>query len=288
MPIRLHEEDPKLFVEAIRFTAAERGFIPRLIEKDYFCSVLLENIASHRSNLIFKGGTLLAKVHSGFYRLSEDLDFSISTAPDSTKKSRSQSATPIKAAIADVPNQLAGFQVEEALTGFNGSTQYNALVSYPSSLASQRETIKIEIGVRELTMTDVHAGQAATLLMNPVRGNEFIGPVPIASLTYSEAMAEKMRAALCRREVAIRDFFDIDHAIRNGRLSTLDSGFLDLLRRKLAVEGTAPIDVSRGRLDQLRAQLDAQLRPVLRTKDFGQFDLARAFQTVSGVAQTVG
>lgn len=288
MPTRLHEEDPKLFVAAIRFTAAQRGFIPRLIEKDYFCSVLLEYLASLRSNLVFKGGTLLAKVHSGFYRLSEDLDFSISTAPDSTKKSRSQLATPIKAAIADVPNQLTGFQVEEALTGFNGSTQYNALVSYPSSLASQRETIKIEIGVRELTMMDAYVGQAATLLLNPVRGNEFIEPVSVASLTYSEAMAEKMRAALCRREVAIRDFFDIDYAIRSGRLNTLDSGFLDLLCRKLAVEGTGPIDVSQGRLDQLGAQLDAQLQPVLRTQDFGQFDLARAFQAVSTVAQTIG
>jgi hypothetical protein len=65
VPIRLHQENPRLFKEAIGFTAAETGFIPRLIEKDYFCSVVLEDLASLHAANIFKGGTLLAKVHSG-------------------------------------------------------------------------------------------------------------------------------------------------------------------------------------------------------------------------------
>jgi len=39
-PLRLHE-DPSLFREAVNFTAAETGFSSRLVEKDYFCSVLL-------------------------------------------------------------------------------------------------------------------------------------------------------------------------------------------------------------------------------------------------------
>jgi hypothetical protein len=40
--LRVHE-DPALFREAIQFTAAETRFLPRLIEKDYFCSLLLGN-----------------------------------------------------------------------------------------------------------------------------------------------------------------------------------------------------------------------------------------------------
>ena len=58
MAIRLHQENPRLFLEAIRFTAAETGFIPRLIEKDYFCSVVLEDLAILNSPLTFKGGNL--------------------------------------------------------------------------------------------------------------------------------------------------------------------------------------------------------------------------------------
>ena len=52
MPIRLHEEDPVLLREAIRFTSAETGFSPRLIEKDYFCSVVLEYLAASGAGIV--------------------------------------------------------------------------------------------------------------------------------------------------------------------------------------------------------------------------------------------
>ena len=62
----------------MQFTAAESGFIPRLIEKDYFCTVLLAYLSEAAGDeLVFKGGTCLAKVHAELYRLSEDLDSSI-------------------------------------------------------------------------------------------------------------------------------------------------------------------------------------------------------------------
>ncbi|MCB2206646.1 hypothetical protein KQI65_18035 [bacterium] len=38
-------EDTALFREAIRYTAASTGFGARLIEKDYYCSVLLHALA---------------------------------------------------------------------------------------------------------------------------------------------------------------------------------------------------------------------------------------------------
>src|SRR3972149_5946169 len=85
--IRCHE-DVALFREAVNFTAAETAFPPRLIEKDYFCSVLLEYLAVTESSLVFKGGTCLTKVYAGFYRLSEDLDFAISTSVDASRRER--------------------------------------------------------------------------------------------------------------------------------------------------------------------------------------------------------
>ena len=53
--------------------------MPRLIEKDYFCTVLLLDHLCHGGgeDLVFKGGTCLTKVHSELYRLSEDLDYTI-------------------------------------------------------------------------------------------------------------------------------------------------------------------------------------------------------------------
>ncbi|MBL8268076.1 nucleotidyl transferase AbiEii/AbiGii toxin family protein [Steroidobacter sp.] len=288
MPIRLHENNPSLFLEALSFTAAETGFLPRLIEKDYFCSVVLEDLAALDTALVFKGGTLLAKVHSGFYRLSEDLDFSICTAVDATKKQRSQAVAAIKPTIASIASRLPGLRVDTPLTGSNGSTQYNAVLSYPSVLAEQRETIKVEIGLREPVVLEPERLSARTLLMNPVRtGTALLAEFSIVSLNHLETMAEKLRAALCRREVAIRDFFDIDHAVSTARFDTAAAELLALLRRKIAVNGTGAVDLSAARYDQLTAQLEAQLRPVLRSKDFERFDLERAFSTVVKAAQAL-
>jgi predicted nucleotidyltransferase component of viral defense system len=49
------------------FTTVQTGFESRLIEKDYFSSVVLQYLAAAVPGLVFKGGTCLAKVHAGFH-----------------------------------------------------------------------------------------------------------------------------------------------------------------------------------------------------------------------------
>jgi len=287
MPIRWHDDDPVLLREAIQFTAAEIGFTPRLIEKDYFCSVVLEYLAASGAGLTFKGGTCLTKIHGSFYRLSEDLDFSIPTALDSSRADRSRSVNPLRAAVNALPVRLPAFRIVDPLRGANNSTQYNAVAGYQSLIDGHIEQVSIEVGVREPTMMESQEGASKTALLNPINGQPLVEVIPVPCLSYSEAMAEKLRAALCRREVAIRDFFDVDHAARNAGVDVHDAAFLDLLRRKLTIPGTAPLDVSAERMEQLQRQLEAQLRPVLRDQEFEQFDLERAIGTVRAVAQAL-
>jgi len=144
------------------------------------------------------------------------------------------------------------------------------------------------VGLREPTLTTPHQGSSKTMLLNPVNGRPLVDAFPVSCLSYQEAMAEKLSAALTRRDVAIRDFFDVDYAVRNGALDIGDRALLDLLRRKLQVPGTAPLDVSPDRIGQLRGQLEAELRPVLREQDFAQFDLERAVGIVDSVARQLG
>ena len=80
--IVLLRKDPDYFRAAVTFTAQRTAFTPRLVEKDSLCTVLLEYLAATGSRLAFKGGTCLSKVHAGFYRLSEDLDFVIPMPTD--------------------------------------------------------------------------------------------------------------------------------------------------------------------------------------------------------------
>ena len=288
MSIRWHSEAPEDLRAAIRFTANETGFAPRLIEKDYFCSVILAALAESDVRLIFKGGTCLAKVHSGFFRLSEDLDFSIPTALDMTRGARRRAVAPVKEIVDTLPDRIPGLELLDRLEGHNASTQYNAALGYRSLLAPGLETIQIEIGLREPTLTPPENAHVNTLLRHWLQGGALLETFPVHCLSYVETMAEKLRAALSRKEVAIRDFFDIDHAVRVAGLNVADPEIVRLLRTKLAVSGTGPVIVSPERLDSLRQQLDARLRPVLRAREFDLFDVDRAFGIVRGVAEELG
>ncbi len=285
--IRCHE-DPDLFRAAVNFTAAETAFPARLIEKDYFCSLLLEYLAARDGSLVFKGGTCLAKVYAGFYRLSEDLDFVIPTAVDVSRAERSQRAAGVKEAVSALPARLPGFRVVEPVTGANNSTQYIGVVAYVSLLSRQEETIKIEVGLREPLLMPVANNPAGTILLDPVSHKPMVAPVSPRCMSKVEAFAEKFRAALSRREVAIRDFYDIDYAVRKLGLQPQDEGMVRLVRKKQDVPGNEPVDVSEERLAALRQQLEPQLKPVLRERDFREFDLERAFRAVAEMAKRLG
>jgi len=281
-------EDPARFREAIRFTSAETLFLPRLIEKDYFCTLLLGYLSAADGSLVFKGGTCLAKVHAGFYRLSEDLDFVISTSHSASRSERRRLAEGLKAAISQLPGKMRAFRIVKPLMGANNSTQYVAVVGYTSLINQQEETVKIEAGLREPLLTSVSIGEARTLLLDPVTVKPILPAIPVSCLSWSESMAEKLRAALSRREAAIRDFYDIDYAVRKRGFLPLESTITELVRQKLAVPGNEPADLSEERLVALRQQLQTELKTVLREKDFREFDLERAFRIAKDVAAIIG
>jgi predicted nucleotidyltransferase component of viral defense system len=284
--IAVHK-DLGMFREAVNFTAAETRLLPRLIEKDYFCTLLLNHLAVSGNALVFKGGTCLAKVHAEFYRLSEDLDFAIPTSITASRSQRRALSSGLKTAFSRLAHDLKDFRVIEPLIGSNKSMQYIAVLGYTSRLSGEEETIKIEISLREPLLTGVFTGEIQTLLLSPISNKPMAPGFSLPCLSKSEALAEKLRAALSRREVAIRDFFDTDYATRKLDLQPLAMSFLDLVRQKLAMPGNDPVDVSENRLMELRKQLDSQLKPVLRPKDFAEFDLERAFKTVTDVAMAI-
>lgn len=279
--------DPLGFAEAVHFTAASTGFDARLVEKDYFCSLVLYQL-SGIDGLVFKGGTCLAKVHAGFYRLSEDLDFVIATPANATRGWRRSRVAPLKEVLDRIAGHQPALRVVEPLTGANVSTQYLATVAYTSVLARREEVVKIEVALREPLLVEPIWAGAESILRDPLGGGSRIAPVRVRCIALIEALAEKLRAALSRREPAIRDLFDVDWAARHGMLDPEDAALAALVRSKLAVPGNAAVDVSVARLEALRRQVDLGLRPVLRPAELAAFDLDRAFTIVSGMAAKVG
>ena len=277
--------DPQLFKEAISFSATATGFAPEMIEKDYFCTLVLDHLTAQDLNgLIFKGGTCLSKVHADFYRLSEDLDFTLPMASEVSRKARSNAVNPVKKAVTSLPDKYPSFQIEQHLTGANDSTQYIALLGYRSLFSEGALKIKLEVGLREPLLESPAQGMAKTILLHPMKKRPLLYPIQIPCMSLRESMAEKFRAALTRREVAIRDFYDIDYIARSLSFDYLDNDFVNLVRAKLATPGNVFSDVSDVRLVGLESQLDSQLRPVLRSKNFEDFDLKRATEIVKNVA----
>jgi predicted nucleotidyltransferase component of viral defense system len=286
--IRFHE-DSDLFREAIRFTVAERGFAARLIEKDYFCTVLLAYLsAAAGDDLVFKGGTCLTKVHSELYRLSEDLDYTISVPIEASRPDRSKRAKIVRTALSGLSKALSAFRVIEALKGANKSTQYVATVGYSSLVTRDEEKIKIEVSLREPLLMEPVNGEAQTALLNPLTSTAQVPSLTLCCIAKTEALAEKFRAALSRREPAVRDFYDIDYAVRKHGFRHNASEFIAQVRQKLAIPGNDPVVVSERRLADLRRQVEPELKPVLREKDFVDFDLEHAFKIVVEMAKAVG
>lgn len=286
LAIRIHE-DTDLFREAVNLTAAETKFAARLIEKDYFCTVLLAHFGvAVGDDLIFKGGTCLAKVHADFYRLSEDLDFVISVAMDASRPERRKHVEPVKAVFAALQGRILGVSVTEPFIGANNSTQYIGVLAYDSVLSGDPGTIKIEVGLREPLLTPAANQPAKTILIDPISHEPMVPPITVRCISKMEAFAEKFRAALTRREPAIRDFYDIDYSVRKLALDPRDDNMIQLVRQKLDVPGNDAVDVSNQRLTALRQQVEPELKPVLRESDFQEFDLERAFQIVAEMAES--
>jgi len=282
-----HDADPEVFREALAYSEATTGFTVTLIEKDYYCSLVLQYFFASDTSLVFKGGTCLSKVHADFYRLSEDLDLIISVNVDSDRSERRAEIEPVKRMLGALPTVVPGMAISEAFRGHNVSRQYIGYLEYPSAILEKQERIRVEIGVREPLLDPPESKAARTIAVNPFSGLPLLTTFAVRAMALRETYAEKLRAATTRREPAIRDFFDLFYAVKEIGLDIHDSEFLSTAKAKLEVPGNAPVDLSEERKRELYQQLDAELKPVLRPVDFAKFNLDEAFQLVCSAAEAV-
>ena len=100
----LHEhEDFKLLINE---TAKQVNLSPFIIEKDYWVTYLLKNLAKSEfaNEFVFKGGTCLSKAYALIDRFSEDID--ILMIETDTTKSKTQKGKRL-AALRDFVSSLA-------------------------------------------------------------------------------------------------------------------------------------------------------------------------------------
>jgi len=282
-----HIADRDVFRESLKHSEAATGFTATLIEKDYYCSLVLHHLFSNDTPLVFKGGTCLSKVYIDFNRLSEDLDFIISVPVSITKSQRRATIEPVRGILEKLPNAVPGVVISKAFEGHNESRQYIGHLEYPSVVIDKYERIKVEVGLREPLLIPAESGTARTLATNPFSLQPLLSEFAANVMALGEIYAEKFRAALTRREPAIRDFFDLFHAVNKGGLNTHDPEFVDMVRTKILVPGNDSIDISTEKKLELDRQLKGQLKPVLRPRDFVWFNPDEAFDLVFSMAEAI-
>jgi hypothetical protein len=210
---------------------------PDLLEKDYHLHRLLGAISENdylSRNLVFKGGTCLIKAYVGYFRFSEDVDFTWrgsdlgeDGSPSQTRKICSRFISEMIENLVPIAREL-GLQFSggksdrnEVMVGSGGRMVRFYLTYYSDVLKTMAKT-KFEVNFVERTIYPFQSRTLGSYISNlmdrdleflfegPYR--DFTRPVTIDCYDPRELFTDKCRAALTRKVYKMRDVLDI-HAM---------------------------------------------------------------------------
>jgi predicted nucleotidyltransferase component of viral defense system len=272
--------DREKLKDIIPAIAGKLKFRPAIVEKDYYLTVILNQIETQLSDkIVFKGGTLLNKIHLNYHRLSEDLDFTY-YGEVNTRSQRSRAITPIREKMPEFLKALGLTSDKPEGDGFNNSTQYLFKLKYSSVLMEKEESVKLEISLRQPPLDKPVHNVIKHFYQDPFTGEDLFPPGKVLSLSLNEAVAEKLKAAITRKDAVVRDYYDLWYIAESG-FDFYQSSFIKLFKSKLSGEGYSGdyrenFGLNADQLSLLRNQVDLQLMPVIRAGE--KFDLEKVME----------
>jgi predicted nucleotidyltransferase component of viral defense system len=277
------------FVRTLERAAKKKGFLLSLLEKDYYLTLILSRAHELSEDLVFKGGTCLNKVYYAYYRLSEDLDFSMKLPQyEATRAERRKCIQPVKDKISKLVEQLDMKIVDAGNPGRNESKQYVYYISYQSALRPVEGQIKFEIGLRFNPIDRVEDRQVHHEYTHPFTGEPLFEGGNITCLSLNELVSEKLRAAALRETIAPRDFYDLDFILRNN-FNLTNQEVMGLFKKKIKEDGgdtdLRKYRVNMGRADMeindMRGRIEAELFDVLTADERKNFNLDAALVRIN-------
>lgn len=216
----LHINNENDFFDMMKKTNI-RKFDPLLLEKDFLLTAILIYISNELPLLRFKWWTCLNKIYFPYYRLSEDLDFTIPIDEEAvnTEKKRFNYAHKVREKIKYIASIMwwsINPDIEQHKRAFWNKylknkkyTYLKYLLEYPSLYDWSIGKIKIEVTYTSKQYIKSKNETIKSLYLDTVLEEPIFWEKKIQCLDINEMIAEKCRAALTRREPAIRDFFDL-------------------------------------------------------------------------------
>lgn len=248
------------------------GFDIYKLEKDFLLTVLLIYFGQNNPELIFKWWTCLNKIYYDYYRLSEDLDFVV-IAPDAGRKKRTKLLEKYKQLFLSWIFKPIWLTLIDKQTKFQERRQGTFELEYLSSVDGTPQTIKIDIRIELSLLQEPIKKEIIAIYKDPITNNKFFQNHTISVLQLQEMLAEKMRAALTRRDPAIRDFFDIRYVQKNWFVFENVRWLID----QKAADLPYTIDDA---FEELQKQIKTELNPVLNQKDEYKFDLKETYNFI--------
>ena len=284
-------KDKKQFADLINVTVQRTGFRAHLLEKDYYLTLILSRINELSDDLIFKGGTCINKIYYSYYRLSEDLDFSM-RLPEytTTRGNRRKIIQPVKDSIETFAKQF-DMRIDGAGNpGRNESKQYIYYFVYKSAIQPTEQLIKFEVGLRFNPILDIETREVKHKFLHPFTNEPLFAGGKVNCLSLEEIVSEKLRAAALRLTIAPRDFYDLDFIIRQG-FNLTDKKVLELFAKKIEEDNGDPdlakYKINLGRsakeIKDMKSRIENELFDVLTVSERENFDLDTALKRINKV-----
>jgi predicted nucleotidyltransferase component of viral defense system len=218
-----------------------------LLEKDIIIQKILLDLSKNdlfSKNFVFKGGTCLIKCYLGYYRFSEDIDFTWrdqSIFKHKSQKEIRRIISELKDKIGEIlvviaKNRDLDFKMEKDnkdFMEFGGGNKFVTFkIWYDSEILNERSFIKIQTNFVEHLVFDV-SKKDVNCILNKTESEEikllygqdykeYIKNISLYTYDVKEILCEKVRAILTRRGIKARDFIDVFLIINRYSISVED------------------------------------------------------------------
>jgi predicted nucleotidyltransferase component of viral defense system len=205
-----------------------------LIEKDIILHNLLKSFSEHdifKESMVFKGGTCLIKTYLGYFRFSEDLDFTWASQSEFENLKSRKLKKALSSNIANVGNDLEKicnshglrFRCNKSNRDFieisGGGRRTTYKMWYDSELTNRENFVKLQLNFIEKRTHPSKNRELKSLLANtviddlenyfPDETSRYVVSIPFLCYDIREIMVEKIRSVLTRLGIKARDFIDI-------------------------------------------------------------------------------
>lgn len=203
-----------------------------LIEKDLILHQMLTNLSEDEffaDNFLFKGGTCLTKLYLGYFRFSEDIDFTWKDQKKLIGKSQKKVRKQLSQLVDQTGKVFEEIAVKRGLDfkcvksnrdyvelgGSNKTCTFK--IWYQSDIVKRRTFLKVQINFVERMLFTPKRGKLKSLLTGKyeklealfAESKEYSTAIPFDAYDIREIFCEKVRALLTREGTKARDFLDV-------------------------------------------------------------------------------